>query len=520
METWVAATISIWIIVGVWLLVWGWRVVDWIWVRPKKLEKYLRDQGLAGNSYRILVGDWKDMSAMQKQAMSKPMNFSNDIAPRIVPFLHRTIQIYGKNSFTWNGPIPSVLTMEPEQVKTAFMQVDDFRKPKMDHLIKLIADGLVNHEGPKWEKHRKIINPAFHLEKLKDMVPAFYQCCDEMVNKWERMVSKEGQCELDVIPYLQTMTVDAISRTTFGSSYEKGKKIFELQKQLNFSVIKYLSMMTNPIWRFLPTKSKNKMKKMGKEIKSLILGIINERQKAMEAGEAAYSDLLGILMESNLNEIRQHGNNKNVGMSIEDVIEECKLFYLAGQETTATLLIWTMILLSSYSEWQERARAEVREVFDNRKPDYNGLSRLKIVTMILNEVLRLYPPVSVLDRVVEKEMKLGNLSLPAGVILRLPIIFIHHDRELWGEDALEFNPQRFFDGVSKATKNQTIFIPFGLGPRTCLGQNFAMIEAKMALSTILQQFSFQLSPSYTHAPFVTITTQPQHGAHIILHKLN
>ena len=124
------------------------------------------------------------------------------------------------------------------------------------------------------------------------------------------------------------------------------------------------------------------MKEISKEITTLILGIMDEREKSMKAGEAIQTDLLSILMESNMNEIKQHGNKKDIGMSIEDVIEECKLFYIAGQETTATLLVWTMILLSSYSEWQERARAEVFEIFGNKQPNYDGLNRLKVVSVI------------------------------------------------------------------------------------------------------------------------------------------
>ena len=139
--------------------------------------------------------------------------------------------------------------------------------------------------------------------------------------------------------------------------------------------------------------------------------------------------------------------------------------------------------------------------------------------MILNEALRLYPPGALLLRIVHKETKLGNLIIPAGVEIALPTIQVHHDYELWGENAKQFNPERFSEGTSKATKGQVSFFPFGGGPRICVGQNFALIETKMALSLILQNFSFETSSSYTHAPCSIITLQPQFGTHIILHKI-
>ncbi|KAG8364743.1 hypothetical protein BUALT_Bualt18G0030400 [Buddleja alternifolia] len=124
------------------------------------------------------------------------------------------------------------------------------------------------------------------------------------------------------------------------------------------------------------------MKNIAKEVDSLILGIINKRMKVLQAGEGSNNDLLGILLESNLKEIQQNGNK--FGMSMKEVIEECKLFYFAGQETTSALLVWTMVLLGKHLDWQARARDEVLQAFGAGKPDFKDLNHLKIVSVIIN----------------------------------------------------------------------------------------------------------------------------------------
>uniref|UniRef100_A0A2K1YI30 Cytochrome P450 n=1 Tax=Populus trichocarpa TaxID=3694 RepID=A0A2K1YI30_POPTR len=478
-------------IVYVAVLRWAWRVLNWVWFRPKKVERCLRQQGFAGKPYRLLFGDWKENSDMLKEARTKPIE-----TKWVLIF-----NIHGKNSFMWIGPKPRVNIMNPDQIRDVFMKINEYQKPSHP-LLKPLACGLASHEGEKWAKHRKIINPAFHQEKLKLMIPAFYESCSGMINKWEKLVSvDEGSCELDVWPDLQGLTCDAISRTSFGSNYEEGKRIFDLLKELtDLTVHVIIKAFVIPGYRFLPIPTNRRLKAIDKEIKASLNALINKREKAMSAGEDAKNDLLGLLLESNFREIQEHGNTKSVRMSIEDVIDECKIFYFAGQETTSVLLTWTMVLLAQYPNWQARAREEVVQVFGNKKPDFDGLNHLKVVTMILYEVLRLYPPVIMLNRDVHEEIKLGNLLLPAGVQISLPTILLHQDHELWGDDASEFKPERFAEGVSRQqrVKSHSFHLDGVL---------------EYALDKTL------LSPSYIHAPRTVITLQPQHGAPMILRKL-
>ncbi|KAL6314383.1 hypothetical protein AAG906_021441 [Vitis piasezkii] len=426
------------------LLIYAWRLLNWVWLRPKKLERCLRQQGLTGNSYRLLHGDFREMSRMINEANSRPISFSDDIVQRVLPFHDHSIQKYAQC-------LPKV---PPHP------------------LGKLLATGVVALEGEQWTKRRKIINPAFHLEKLKHMVSAFQLSCSDMVNKWEKKLSWTAHVNWTFVPILKIWG-DVISRTAFGSSYEEGRRIFQLQREQAHLAIQ----VTRSVYVF-PTKTNRRMRQISNEVNALL-----------KVGETANDDLLGLLMESNYREMQENDERKNVGMSIKDVIEECKLFYLAGQETTSVLLLWTMVLLSKHSNWQACARK------------------------------RLYPPAPMLTRAVFADSQVGGLYLPDGVQIALPILLIHHDDKIWGEDAKEFNPGRFSEGVSKAAKSQVSFFPFGYGPRICVGQNFAMMEAKMALAMILQRFSFELSPSYAHAPISLLTMQPQHGAHLILHGL-
>ncbi|XP_062215858.1 cytochrome P450 CYP72A616-like [Phragmites australis] len=497
------------------------RLLDQLWWTPRRLERALRAQGLRGTSYRFLTGDLKEYRRLVKEAWSKPLPLRcHDIAPRVAPYVYNLVQEHGKAGFSWFGPTPKVTLTDPELTRDVMSnKFGHFEKLKFAALAKLLGDGVANHEGEKWVKHRRILNPAFHLEKLKRMLPAFSACCEEMVSRWVESLGSDGWCELDVWPELQTLTGDVISRTAFSSSYLEGRRIFQLQaEQTERFMANIGKIIVIPGYLSLPTKSNRKMHQVNKEIESILRRIIGKRIQGMKEGENPKDDLLGVLLESNMKNTDGNGQS-SMGMTIEDVIEECKLFYFAGMETTSVLLTWTMVVLSMHPEWQDRAREEVLGLFGKNKPEYEGLSRLKIVTMILYEVLRLYPPGIAFVRKTYKEMEIGGVTYPAGVIIELPVLFIHHDPGIWGSDVHEFRPDRFADGISKASKDPGAFLPFGWGPRICIGQNFALLEAKMALCMIVQKFEFELAPSYTHAPHTVITLHPMHGAQVNLRSI-
>ncbi|KAI9083501.1 hypothetical protein K1719_034443 [Acacia pycnantha] len=279
------ATKAVGVPVATLVLIWAaWKVLNWLWLRPKKLERLLRQQGLQGTPYTLVTGDSTKMFSMRMQAKSKPMNLSHDIMPRASSFFNHLVNQYGKNPFMWIGASPMMLITDPVLIKDVMNKIYDFPKPDANPVLKLLATGLASYNGDQWAKHRRIINPAFNVEKLKIMLPIFYESINDMVCKWEKM--------------------------------------------------------------FLPTSDKNRMTRNYRDIRASLKGIINKKEKAMEAGEfAPKDDLLGILLESNHKEIEQHGNSKDDVMTIEDVIEECKIFYVAGQETTSVLLVWTMVLL-------------------------------------------------------------------------------------------------------------------------------------------------------------------------------
>ncbi|XP_022734223.1 cytochrome P450 CYP749A22-like [Durio zibethinus] len=490
------------------------KFLNKLWWTPIQIQSLMRSQGIKGPPYRFLHGSTKEIINMVKGVMISPMELSHHVFPRIQPHIYSWMRLYGKNFLYWNGPQAHLVVTEPELVKEILNNKDGaYPKPETEgYWKKLLGNGLVSSSGEKWVKHRKLANYAFHAESLKGMIPAMISSVGMMLERWRKQKVKE----IELFHEFKVLTSEIISRTAFGSSCLEGENIFDMLTKMALIVSRNTYKIRIPgIRKLVKIDDDIESDKLEQGIRNSITQMIRKREVTVTGESDSSNDFLGLLMKA------YHDTDKTKSISVDDLIDECKTFYFAGHETTTSSLTWTLFLLAMHTEWQDKARMEVLDLIGQQNPTLDSISKLKTINMIVHESLRLYPPVCHVPRTVNREVRLGNVTLPEDVKLIISNLALHHDPEIWGEDAHLFKPERFAVGVSKATKTNaaTCYLPFGLGPRNCVGSNFANTEIKIVLSMILQRYKFILSPTYIHSPTVRITLYPQHGVKIMMKEI-
>ncbi|WVZ98486.1 hypothetical protein U9M48_043925 [Paspalum notatum var. saurae] len=485
---------------------------SFLWV-PHRLARRFQRQGIRWPPRSLLSGNAAGFRDLLSVARSKPLaSFRHDgVVARATPQYSVWPARYGRPFVYWFGPWPRLVVSDPEIVKAAMTDstgaYDKSGSGGNNPLARqLIGEGLVGLSGEKWARHRRVISPAFNMERVKAWIPEIAAAASSALDKWQAEGGSRTEFEIDLHKGFHTLSADVISRVAFGSSYEEGKRIFQLQEEQMKLALLAMRTLYIPGFRFVPTKKNRTRRRLNQEIQCSLSKLIEVNGVKCEDSK----NLLGLMLSAS-----KAGSEYEMG--IEEIIHECKTFYFAGKETTANLLTWATLLLALHQEWQDKARNEVLKVCGKSEhPNAENLSDLKIVTMVLKETLRLYPPAVFINRTATRDIKLGKLDIPAGTRFDFPIVDIQRDPDVWGTDAEEFNPLRFADGKSY---HLGAYLPFGIGPRICVGQNLAMVEAKVALAMTLQRFVFTVSTSYRHAPTQMFTLQPQYGAQVIIQKI-
>ncbi|KAB2057507.1 hypothetical protein ES319_A11G173700v1 [Gossypium barbadense] len=485
---------------------------------PRRIKNMMQKQGVRGPKPRRLTGNIIEMVTLTSQSTVNDMDgVHHDVVGRLLPHYVKWSNSYGKRFIYWHGIEPRMCLTEIELIKelmTKHHLVTGKSWLQQQGSKHFTGKGLLMANGQEWYHQRHIAAPAFMGDKLKSYSTHMVECTKHMLQSLLNEV-KSGQNEFEIGEYMTRLTADIIARTEFDTSYEKGKQIFHLLTSLQHRCAQASRHLCFPGSRFFPTKYNREIKALKMEVERLLMEIIQSRKDCMEIGRSSSygNDLLGIL----LNEMEKERRGGKFKINLELIMDECKTFFFAGHETTALLLTWTVMLLATNPHWQQKVRDEVNKVCDGGVPSLDQLPKLTLLQMVINESLRLYPPATVLPRMAFQDIKLGDLLIPKGLSLWIPVLAIHHSEELWGKDANEFNPERFNSRPFAAGRH---FIPFAAGPRNCIGQSFAIMEAKIILAMLISRFSFTISERYRHAPVVVMTIKPKYGVQVYLKPLD
>ncbi|KAK9927635.1 hypothetical protein M0R45_024811 [Rubus argutus] len=509
------------------------KALNQLWFNPRRIRSVLHKQGIRGPRPSFPFGNVPEMQKMQsatKIASDAQQHLHHNWVPSIFPYLHKWENEYGPKYMYSAGTNQHLYVSDANLLRELkLLNTLDLGKPTYlgRPLQPLLGDGIIRSNGQHWANQKKIIAPEFFLNKVKGMVDLMQTSTMEIIKKWESRILEirqdSGVLDMRIDEDLKTLSGDIISRACFGSSYSQGNLIFEKISLMQEALSKPSFLFGFLNFRFLPSENDKKIWSLRKEVDAMLLQLVRHRQAEIgrQSGGGVpndQKDLLQTLLESSA----AANNGMHTHKTERFVLDNCRSIYFAGSETTSLAASWTLMLLSLHPEWQERVRAEILEVCGDHAElqrclqDMDSLRKFKMLTMVIQETLRLYSPTVLTSRQAFKNMKLGDLNVPQGINMWIATASLHRNPKNWGPNANEFKPERFANGVTEACKDPNAYVPFGFGNRLCIGQTFAMTELTIVLSLILSKFSFSLSPNYHHSPVQKMVLVPEHGIRLFV----
>ena len=377
-------------------------------------------------------------------------------------------------------------------------------RPGMEGLELALGNGLVtNPDYEDWLPRRRMIQPLFHQRRIAEMGDAMTAAAEHMLARWEEVYAPGDVMQMD--EEMTAVTLDIINRTMFGvdgADQMAGQVGAAVGLSAEFVFHRSQRLIKAPLgW---PTPRNRAFRRASAEMDRIIDDLISRRRRSDERP----GDLLDRLLAA-------RDDETGAGLSEAQLRDEVKTIYAAGHETTSNALTWTWHLLGEHPQALRRLQAELDETLQGRTPTLADLERLPYTRQVFLEALRLYPPAPLIPRYLPEDAMLLDAVLPGDSILIASVYNIHHHPDFWDKpDA--FDPDRFTPERS-AGRRKYAFMPFGAGPRKCIGEHFALMEGTLLLASMAARYELRPLPGHPVEKQVAVTMRPKYGLKMTIH---
>ncbi len=393
----------------------------------------------------------------------------------------------------------SFLINQPELIDTVLKdRPDDFSKSDRvrEGLKPLLGESVFLTNGNTWKRQRRIIDPSFEGGRLKDTFPAMLAASEACVDRLRPQVGQIVEAE----EITSHAAADVIFRTLFSVPIENdvATQVFNRFRAFQRAqpLLNIAAFLQLPRW--LPRLHSRATRQNAAEIRDLLRKLTTERAAAIGAGHAP-DDLATKIMTT---KDPLTGN----GFDAEEMIDQVAIFFLAGHETSASALAWSLYLMALYPEWQERLAAEASALEDK---SFSVMARLQVSRDVFRETLRLYPPIPMMVREAACQENFRNRSVQKGSQIVISPWHLHRHERLWDRPD-EFDPSRWHSENGQKCQREA-YIPFSTGPRVCTGAGFAMVEGPLILSMLVRRFRFEVVNGKTPVPVAHLTVRSRDG---------
>jgi cytochrome P450 len=399
--------------------------------------------------------------------------------------------------------LKAFLLHEPAAIRHVLVDnAGNYRKDPIQRRILAtgLGEGLLSVEGERWDVQRRTLAPLFARRTVAAFTKAMLEAADRLTGRW---CGAKSETAIDVAAEFTLLTLNVLALTIFSDGIGGDCDEFRAAMNAYFGAIGRISaldLMGAP--DFVPRPGRRHLRQTMSYFEGVIDQIIAARRARLDGctDPAASDDLLTLLL-------RALDPATGRPMSLAEVRSNILTFLSAGHETTANTLAWSTFLLSQSPHWFARVREEADiELAGDRA---GLLERLVVTRAVVDEALRLYPPIAALSRTSEAADTVGDLQINPGALIVIAPYILHRHRKLWEQPDL-FDPSRFLS-PAKAKIPRFAYLPFGAGPRTCIGSSFALQEATLVLATLVHRFDIKLAPDARVWPLQKITLRPAHG---------